>query len=288
MKVYDCFTFFNELNLLEFRLKLLNDYVDYFVIAESNLTHSGQPKPFHFQANKERYQQWADKIIYIPLCQSAAGMVFEKDLTAYTPQSSAWKLENEQRNALSNIHGLTDTDLVLVSDLDEIPDPRLIRKMNNTNGPVALSLLFHYYFLNCQNTGRDRWWNGTIIASGKQFKEITPQGLRDKRNDYPVIKKGGWHFSYLGGLENIKYKIQSFAHTEFNKDEYLQDDFILKALEEGHDIFKRPDVTYQFVPLYYYPAFLQKVMRQYPLFINEKVKGSPLQKIAYTLKNLFK
>ncbi len=286
MKVYDCFTFFNELDLLEFRLKLLNDDVDYFVIAESSLTHSGQAKPLHFEANKERYKTWAHKIIYIPIHQSAEGLVFDKNLDTYTPQSAAWKLENEQRNALSNIPGLQDEDLVLLSDLDEIPNPTLIKKLNATNGPVALSLLFHYYFLNCQNTGRDRWWNGTIAASGKDFLAITPQGLRDKRNDYPVFKKAGWHFSYLGGLENIKYKIRSFAHTEFNKEEYLQDDFILKAISEGHDIFKRPGVTYQFVPLYYYPPFLQRVMKQYPSFINAKIKGNPFQHLFYSIKNL--
>lgn len=287
MKIYDCFTFFNELDLLEFRLKLLNDHVDFFVIAESNLTHSGHPKPLHFQANKERYKPWAHKIIYIPVHQTAEGLEFDKNLATYTPESAAWKLENEQRNALINVPGMADDDLVLVSDLDEIPNPMFIKKINTANSPVALSLLFHYYFFNCQNTGRDRWWNGTIAATGKQFLEAKPQGLRDKRNDYPVLKKAGWHFSYLGGLESIKYKIRSFAHTEFNKEEYLQDEFILKALEEGHDIFKRPDVTYQFVPLYYYPAFLQRVMKQYPDFINQKIKGNTMEKLLYKIKNIF-
>jgi beta-1,4-mannosyl-glycoprotein beta-1,4-N-acetylglucosaminyltransferase len=287
MKIYDCFTFFNELDLLEFRLKLLNDHVDYFVIAESNLTHSGKPKSYHFEENKSRFAPWMEKIIYIPVAQSAEGLVLDNNVTTYTPENASWKLENEQRNALSQITGLTDEDLVLVSDLDEIPDPTVFKKLQVDKSPVSLSMLFHYYFFNCQNTGRDRWWNGTIVANGKQFKAITPQGLRDKRNDYPLLKKGGWHFSYLGGLESIKYKIRSFAHTEYNKEEYLQDDFILNAIENGHDIFKRPDVTYSFVSVFYYPANLRKIMMAYPSFLHLKNNSTSWQKVYYAVKHFF-
>src|SRR5690349_9882068 len=125
MKIIDCFTFFNELDLLEFRLKLLDSHVDHFVMAESNITHSGQPKPFYFEENRERFQPWLHKILYIPLHQSAEGLVFNSE-TSYNPQSSAWKLENGQRNALTAAAKLTsDDDLVLLSDLDEIPDPRI-------------------------------------------------------------------------------------------------------------------------------------------------------------------
>ena len=98
MKIFDCFTFFNELDLLEFRLKFLNDYVDHFVIAESNLTFNGKPKPIILRA-KERFKKWEHKIIYLPVKQNTEGMIFEND-NSYNPVSAAWKLENEQRNAL--------------------------------------------------------------------------------------------------------------------------------------------------------------------------------------------
>lgn len=289
MKVFDCFTFFNELELLEFRLRFLNDHIDYFVIAESNLTHSGQEKPYLFEKSKKRFEPWQQKIIYIPCRQSAEGLSFEADVKTYSPGNASWKLENGQRNALLQIsEKISDEDIVMVSDLDEIPDPSVIKKTNLANGPKALSQLFHYYFFNCQNTGRDRWWNGTIISSGAAFKSITPQGLRDKRNEYPAIKNAGWHFSYLGGIESIKHKIRSFAHTEYNKDEYLQDDFILNAIENGHDIFKRPDVTYRFVSVYYYPHSLRKVMIDFPSFINLKKGNSIWWKMYYAVRNLFR
>lgn len=269
MKIIDCFTFFNELELLEFRLKLLSPHVSHFVIAESNLTHAGNPKPYHFEEHKKRFAPWQSQITYIPLQQSAGGLVFNKNETSYNPQSASWKLENEQRNALSAAATFAaDDDMVIISDLDEIPDPAVLKKIGNSTGPVALSMLFHYYFFNCQNTGHERWWNGSVVASGKQFKTTTPQQLRDQRNDLPRIKKGGWHFSYLGGIEKIREKIRSFAHTEFNKEEYLNDDNILKAITRGEDIFKREGVSFRFVSPWYYPDWLRKNMMEYSAFLH--------------------
>jgi len=142
--------------------------------------------------------------------------------------------------------------------------------------------------LNGQNIGHERWWNGTIVASGKQFKEVTPQELRDKRNDFSNIKKAGWHFSYLGGLEKIKEKIRSFAHTEFNKEEFLNDNNIMEAMEEGKDIFKRSGVHYKFVSPYYYPGNLRKIMLQYPGLLHLKQKDGLWDKVYFGIKNMFR
>lgn len=302
MKIIDCFTFFNELDLLEFRLKLLAGQVDHFVIAESNLTHSGQAKPFYFEENKARFDQWKEKIIYLKISQSIEGLVFNAE-ASYNPQSAAWKLENEQRNALSQANKIIDNkDLVMLSDLDEIPDPLILqsakrwgsiivgmlpvlRSFSYKKEPLVLSQLFHYYFLNCQNTGQERWWNGSIVSSGQQFKTLRPQELRDKRNDYKRIPKAGWHFSYLGGLEKIKEKIRSFAHTEFNKEEFLNDENILNAMEEGKDIFKRHGVSYRFVSLLYYPKYIRKIMLQYPHLLYQKHKDNLWDKMYFALKN---
>ncbi len=288
MKITDCFTFFNELDLLEFRLKLLDPWVDRFVIAESDLTHSGSPKPLHFQENRERFLPWEKKILYIPIHQTAEGLNFEKTET-YTPGAASWKLENEQRNALYAAYWVgSEEDLYLLSDLDEIPDPAIFKKLMRMDEPVALSMLFHYYFMNCQNTGKERWWKGTIACKGKAFSSHSPQQLRDRRNDLRSVKKAGWHFSYLGGLEKIKYKIRSFAHTEFNREEFTSDENIIAAMKKGEDIFKRPGVFYKFVSPYYYPAQLRKIMIQYPEFVYPGSKDNAFQRIFYTIKNLFR
>lgn len=271
MKIFDCFTFFNELDLLEFRLKLLSAYVDYFVVAESNLAHSGSSKAYHFEENKQRFAQWKDKIIYLPIKQSVEGLTFNENEEEYNIDNGSWYLENEQRNALHNAaQYMNDTDMVLIGDLDEIPDPKILKKINITDGPFALSMMFHNYYMNCRISKGEKLWNGTIVCNGKTFCETTPQQLRNNRNSYKQIKKAGWHFSYLGGVEKIKYKLQSFAHTEFNKPEYFDEAHILTALEKGQDVLKRENMEYKIVQLFYYPSYLRKLMKQYPKFIKEK------------------
>ncbi len=288
MRTFDCFTFFNELELLEFRLKLLYDVVDYFVIAESNLTHAGKPKPYFFEEAKSRFAKWQHKIIYLPVQQSTEGLDFNTSVTTYTPTSAAWQLENGQRNALQQINTqLKDDDHVLLSDLDEIPDPDVLKKIKVNNSPLSLSMIFHYYFLNCQNVGDEHWWNGSIFCSGQQFIKLGPQTLRDNRNNYPRIKKAGWHFSYLGGVEKIKYKIRSFAHTEYNKEEYLQDDKILKTIEEGKDIFNRPGAVYKFVSPYLYPEKLRRLMFEYRDLLHYPKEEAYLRKLLHKLTGKF-
>ncbi len=287
MKTFDCFTFFNELDLLEFRLKFLDEYVDYFVIAESNLTYNGKPKPYNFPPEKDRYKKWEHKIIYLPVKQSTEGLVFEND-KQYNPESAAWKLENEQRNALIRVADrMDDNDIVMVSDLDEIPDPSVLQKIKAPAEPIAFSLLFHYYFLNCQNRGKSRWWKGCIACTAKKFKEITPQGLRNGRDVFQSVSAGGWHFSFLGGVEKIKYKIQSYAHTEYNKDEYVDEKHIEESIRKGADILKREGMFFKFVPLSYYPVKLQKIMKQYPklLFLQNK---NPFVALYYTVRRIIK
>ncbi|ANH82280.1 hypothetical protein A8C56_16125 [Niabella ginsenosidivorans] len=268
MKIYDCFTFFNELDLLEFRLKLLDKYVDYFVLAESNLTHSGKKKEYFYEKNKDRFQQWHHKIIHLPIVQKTEGLHFGENETKYNTENGSWKLENEHRNALHAIAPqLNKDDLVILSDLDEIPAPSILDNRNAPETPVVLSMLFHYYYLNCQQTGASKWWKGSILSSGEYFQKHTPQSLRDQRIGLSAIKKGGWHFSFLGGMEKIKYKLESFAHTEFNKPEYLDEKHIRSALQEGRDLFKQNKNRFRFVSINTYPEPLRKLAMQYPAFL---------------------
>lgn len=132
--------------MLEFRLKFLNDFVDFFVIAESNLTFNGKPKPYNYPKAKERFKKWEHKIIYIPVQQNTEGLVFKND-NNYNPVSAAWKLENGQRNALMQASKqMDDADLVLVSDLDEIPDPAVLKTEpleTSCRFFIVVSLLLH-------------------------------------------------------------------------------------------------------------------------------------------------
>jgi beta-1,4-mannosyl-glycoprotein beta-1,4-N-acetylglucosaminyltransferase len=269
MKVFDMFTFFNELDLLKFRMELLDDVVDYHVIVESNLTHSGKEKFFTLGENLEQFKKWKHKIIMIQVDQKVEGLSFD-DVKSYTPSNGSWILENEQRNALMYASNMvSDEDIVLVGDLDEIPFPETVKILKEyipIISPISIKMLFHYYYMNCQNIGYERYWNGTVACQGKTFKETTPQDLRNSRNSNKQIS-GGYHFSFLGGVEKIRTKIQSFAHTEFNNPEITSDEHIIKSLERGEDIFNRPGVRYKFVGLEEYPETVRNLMLKYPHFI---------------------
>lgn len=269
MSVFDCFTFWNELDLCEFRMELLNDVVDYFVIAEANYTHSGKPKPYLFDENIQRYKKWKNKIIYLPVELSVEGMKFHKS-TQYCASDPAWVLETEQRNGLWYVKDMVqDEDLVLIGDLDEIPDPNVIKTvgMEHTHKCMSYAQMFHYYYMNCRMRGYDEWWKGTVQVPGRMFKQFHPQAFRENRNNFSYFENAGWHFSYLGGVEKIKQKIQSFAHTEYDREDIVNDEHLLNAIANGEDLFHRPGLKYKVERLMNYPEYLVKEMVNYPQFL---------------------
>lgn len=125
-KIIDCFIFFNELDLLEIRLRYLYKSVDYFVIVESDTTFNGENKKFNLKDNINRFKDFEDKIIYISLKM--------KDFPK--KKNIAWEREKYQRNSikkgLSEIN-LNKEDLILISDLDEIPNIEYLRKIQKKN-----------------------------------------------------------------------------------------------------------------------------------------------------------
>ena len=134
MKVYDCFTFYNEFELLELRLQSLYDVVDYFVIVESTTTHNKEPKKLNFAENKDRYKQYADKIRHI---------VLNGELIPWRGVGD-WSIENAQRNAI--VGGLQDAqpdDLIFISDLDEIPAPDVLMRLQQNQ--LALLMLHNMH-----------------------------------------------------------------------------------------------------------------------------------------------
>ena len=105
--IYDCFTFRDELDILEIRLNILGDVVDKFIICEADRTFTNQPKPYVFLQNIDRFSKWIDKITYLPIILEDEGLDFSKKDSTYTPNSAAWQFEYQQRSAL--IYGLNES-----------------------------------------------------------------------------------------------------------------------------------------------------------------------------------
>lgn len=265
--IYDCFTFFNELDILEIRLNVLKEVVDKFVLVEATRTHQGKEKPLYFEENKARYKEFADKIIHIVIDE-------------YPPfeGKSAWTLERYQRQMISKgWDNCSDEDIILVSDVDEIPNPETIEKYRGKPGVFVFQQSSYYYFINCLNVskGSNYKWDGTVMCKFKYH--LKPMDLRDIIYFQPgsymgkfhirlyvkflafrwqlshfrrmtCVENGGWHFSFLGGVEMIIKKVEAFAHSEYNKVEFKDAKKIEEALKSGKDIFGR-NFQYKFVPL---------------------------------------
>ena len=163
---YDCFSFFNELDLLEIRLRTLSDVVDRFVLAESRYTHTGNPKPLYYQENAARFAAFADRIVHV--------VAPDPDDLRYdaNDQRPSWVRENAQRNATIDaiLPQLEDDDLLIVSDLDEIPAPDAVRAARRIGRPVVFRQKMYYHFLNCRNC-TSPFWYGSVALTFRDFTD---------------------------------------------------------------------------------------------------------------------
>jgi beta-1,4-mannosyl-glycoprotein beta-1,4-N-acetylglucosaminyltransferase len=227
MKIYDCFMYFDEDMLLEIRLNILNKYVDKFVVIESKFLHSGKEKKLNFNINN--FSSFKDKIIYLVVDQPPDGIEDINDTDSIDTSNkkkldNSLKRENTQRNKLINgIKEANDEDLIISSDLDEIPNLKNFK--HNSKISIFLQEVFYYKF-NLKQP--DMTWYGTRICKKKDL--ISFQWLRNiKSKKYPLwrldcffskkkyhnidfIKNGGWHFTSIKDPKKIHFKLSNFMH----------------------------------------------------------------------------
>lgn len=225
----DCFTFFNELDLLECRLEYLYNKVDRFVIVESDRTHTCNKKPLHFKENQARYQKYLDKIVYV---------VYKNSNTS---TNSAWIHENAQRaSIMEGLTDLPDDAWVMISDLDEIPNIDVIDPVINAKVAQEYTFLQDMFYYNFKQKDVNPW-SGTTFTQMKGIRrEETiggPQYFRSIRTKLKYVANGGWHLSYWTTPDNIKHKIESFAHQEYNQKIYKDIENITESIKKGRNIF---------------------------------------------------
>lgn len=232
MKIYDCFTFYNELDLLDVRLNELNDVVDYFVIVEAEASHQNKPKPLYFNDNKDRYSKFLDKIIHIT--------VRKEEFV----DGDFWKNENVQRNAiLRGLTAATDEDFLIVSDLDEIPTKQsVLDGIEQNKTPAAFEQILHYFYMNTPSIESGSYINcGSVLIKKSEFEQNTEiVRSRTKSKTFHRIPNGGWHFSFLGNENNAMNKIHNYAHGEFK---HIDETTIKNRLDQLIDPLGRPEHT---------------------------------------------
>ena len=242
MKLCDCFMYFDEDLVLDLRLNILNNYVDKFVIAEATKDHTGKEKKLNFNINN--FSKFKNKISYIIVEDMPTNLKFYK---------RNWPVhhlrDQHQRNALARgYEDSNDDDLIMISDIDEIPDPNKIKIFDVKNKYACFIQKNFQSKINLLNIS-DKNWMGTKIIKKKYIK--SPQWLRNIKTAKPsfwkfykpkqpqLIYDGGWHFSFLKNPKGISKKIKSYSHSEYNKSIYTDEKKIAERINNRIDIFDR-------------------------------------------------
>ncbi len=281
--VYDSFQFFNELDILKLRMNVLKDVVDYFVISESTVTFSGDPKPLYYNENKEMFKEFEHKIIH--------------NIVDDTPMDcDAFMRDHHQKCAVAR--GLKDCkpdDIIIFSDVDEIPNPDTLRELlpNVEDGKIyMLAQRLFYCYLDMEEVSGNllsvtgefddvekKQWLGTKVCRYSVLDNYTTEELRNKEQKAIGVRvpNGGWHFSYMGGgkkqstADRVKYKIKSAAHQEYNNRHILWN--VKKNIKNMQDIFGR-DSKLQLVEIdETYPKYLRDHLDEYKYLLYPKKKG---------------
>jgi len=282
MKIYDCFMYFDEEIVLDLRLNTLDRYVDYFVIVESIFTHKGDKRELKF--NHKKFEKFKDKIIYLVFDKEPEGLFKindpKNDHGSYI--MNALQRENGQRNFISEgLKLASDQDLVLISDVDEIPNLEGIDFSKDKEKIIQFRQEMFYYKFNLKLPNLN--WTGTKGCKKKNL--ISPQWLRNiKDKKYPFfridtffsktkytnikfIDNGGWHFSNIKSAKEIEYKLKSYLH-------HREFDINPMNTEEIENIIKKKQAIYN----------LNVDKRTNKIGNGSKLENYPTNKLPYYLQ----
>ena len=238
-RVYDCFLFNNELEILRLRLQELDSCVHKFIICECASTFTGEEKPLHYQANKDLFTRFEHKIIHYVIETPPQEAYVVNPANTNKKTSQFW-----QRNRMANaLHEAKNNDFVMVSDVDEIPKTQAISKAKKychyINSVVFFKQDWYLLFLNIRvvrssksvfafNQNKDRKlndkWLGTFASSARTLKRRYNSNLNmiwsykwgSHKLRHPIISNAGWHFSYMGGIEGLSSKVKSNGLREYS------------------------------------------------------------------------
>ena len=255
MKIFDCFMFYDEELLLDIRLNILDKYVDFFVIVESEFFHNGIKRQLKFDINK--FKKFKDKIIYVRHKNISSQIIELEDEDNESKKSyklifNAHLRENDQRNhILDGLKQADDNDLILISDVDEIPNFNSIDLSKINNQIIMFEQEIFYYKFNRYLEGFK--WYGTKAC--KKKKLVNPQWLRNIKNkkysfwrldaffsknkyiNKTFIKNGGWHFSNIKNAGDIELKLKSYLHHRDYEAEELGYDKINELIKSNETIY---------------------------------------------------
>jgi beta-1,4-mannosyl-glycoprotein beta-1,4-N-acetylglucosaminyltransferase len=238
--IVDGFTFYNELDMLKYRLETLYPVVDKFVLVESPLTHRGNPKKLYYQENKHLFEKYSDKIIHL----------VDTDLLDNPP--TPWLNEGHQRNYIvKGLESLRDDDIVLISDVDEIFDPEVIKNIDRHLGAHPfVSMKMDMYYYNIESKQSEVEWTFPKAIRMDYIRQGNPPTNCRTGPRGTIVPDAGWHLSYFGNPKMIINKLKNFAHDELSHlYNYTDEERVMDIIKNGQDIARRPDVPIFHVPV---------------------------------------
>lgn len=277
-KIYDLFLFSHELDWLTIRLNTLAPYVDYFVIVESPTTFTGMQKPLYLDENWANFTNFHDKIIHKVVEDPGPSIGM-----------STWAHEDFFRNSL--FHSTFPTlvfsqkeahegDVILVSDVDEIPKPETLNVLRSCDIPDRLTLRSHFYYYSFQwlHVG-EQWPHPQATVFHGLSNTLSPNELRNgiggPSSWWPFwssihrwwqkadMWNAAWHCSScFATLEEMRAKMGSFSHTPLNTPENRDESTMLDRVRNGKDLFGRTSQVYERV----------EHNRDVPLYVLERKK----------------
>tara|TARA_B100000809_G_C14988922_1_gene477267 strand:- start:15 stop:893 length:879 start_codon:yes stop_codon:yes gene_type:complete len=237
MNIYDCFCFFNELDILELRLNILDPYVDYFVLSEASVTHTGTSKPYYFEENNERFKKFLHKIIHLKITDTPDDFVklniinnpktfdeieLNKIYTFIHTQTKRFDIYTQQDYGRDffqkecirrGLYNCSDDDIIIFSDADEIPNPSILKNIIDLdlNKFYTFKQNFYTYYINVSNEAESPWF-GSKMGTYKNLKDFSYNELRAAEN--MPLENGGWHFSFMGGRDQVIKKLTSYSASD--------------------------------------------------------------------------
>jgi len=268
MKIFDCFMYFDEDLLLDLRLNILNDYIHKFIIIEAAEDHQGNKRELKFDIRK--FTKFKEKIKYISLDK----IPIDKNIKLKNNWHKGHLRDQSMRNCIgNNIMEAEPNDWVIISDLDEIPNPKKINSFDPKFKYAFFEQKFLSFKFNILNKSQSDWYGSRICV--KKFLK-SPQWLRNikirKRNifkrylfnmNYKIIAEGGWHFSNIKSPEKIIEKTNAFCHGELNQEKFKKENLIKNKIEQLKDIYDR-EIKYEKIDIdQSYPEYFRKNITLY-------------------------
>ena len=264
---FDAFIYNGEADVVDIRVKELSDVVEQHFVVEAGHTFSGKTKELRFVSDAKKMGWPLDKFEY-------------RILPDVEIDDDPWVNERRLRNSISEVVNISQsTDLILISDADEIPSASAVKKIRDGHGAFKFPLFgfvqtLSYFKLNYQLIdGPEAAQVWSVACRADELKKFSPEelriGIRQQRIESDFIDGGGWHFSYLLNDEGIREKIKSFSHQEFNTADFLEQIDVEKFLTERRDLYDRQNYKWSAVDIEFLPEYVKSDRARFERWIVE-------------------